>query len=123
MNNSFKTGTNKKKAISHIFSSRHTRSRDPDQTFLLQAESGSAHNINADPQPIKKSDQGFPRPKNASMPHDKIYTGKKEAGRKNNIIKTVLGIRNLMFLELLDPDPLVRCTDPAPDPSLFSHKC
>ncbi len=79
-----KTGTHKTKTISHIFSSRHTRSRDPDQTFLLQAESGYAQNINADPQPLKKSDQGFTRPKNASMPPDKIYMGKKEVRRKKN---------------------------------------
>ncbi len=33
-----------------------------------------------------------------------------------------LGIRNRirMFLDLLDPDPLVRSTDPDPDPSLMS---
>jgi hypothetical protein len=27
-----------------------------------------------------------------------------------------------MFLALPDPDPLVSCTDPAPDPPLFSCK-
>jgi hypothetical protein len=45
------------------------------------------------------------------------------------VLVTVLGIRSLirirrtrMFLNLLDPDPLVRDTDPDPasDPSLFS---
>jgi hypothetical protein len=30
-----------------------------------------------------------------------------------------LGIRIRMFLGLLDPNPLVRGTDPAPDPYLF----
>ncbi len=32
----------------------------------------------------------------------------------------VLGIRIRMFLGLQDPYPLVRGTDPAPDPSLFA---
>jgi hypothetical protein len=45
-----------------------------------------------------------------------------EEGRDKNS-KAVLGIRMRrirMFLGLLDPDPLVRGTDPDPDPSLFS---
>jgi hypothetical protein len=35
-------------------------------------------------------------------------------------LKPVLRIRIRMFLGLLDPDPLVRGTDPDPDPSHFS---
>ncbi len=38
------------------------------------------------------------------------------ARTKYDVFKAVLGI--LMFLGL--PDPLVRCMDPDPDPSLFS---
>ncbi len=34
--------------------------------------------------------------------------------------KVVLGIRIRMFLGLPEPDPLVRGTDPDPDPSIFS---
>jgi hypothetical protein len=37
-----------------------------------------------------------------------------------NTFWSVLGIRIRMFLDLQDPDPVVRYTDPAPDPSLFS---
>jgi hypothetical protein len=42
----------------------------------------------------------------------------KNIGRNDS----VLGIRNRIFLGLLDPDPLVRGTypNPAPDPSIFS---
>ncbi len=36
--------------------------------------------------------------------------------------KSVLGIRLRMFLGLLDPDPLVRGTDPAPNPSIIKQK-
>jgi hypothetical protein len=41
---------------------------------------------------------------------------------KNQVFLPVLGIRIRrirMVLDLQDPDPLVRDTDPAPDPSLF----
>ena len=40
--------------------------------------------------------------------------------REGVALLAVLGIRIRMFLGLSDPDPLVRGTDPAPDPSLFS---
>jgi hypothetical protein len=40
--------------------------------------------------------------------------------RKIPYFLTVLGIRIRMFLGLLDTDPLVRGTDPDPDPSLFA---
>jgi hypothetical protein len=39
---------------------------------------------------------------------------------RNTGLKAVLRIR--MFLDLLDPDPLVRSTDPDPDPSIIKHK-
>jgi hypothetical protein len=47
--------------------------------------------------------------------------------KKEGILKTELRIRirrNPMFLGLLDPDPLVRGTDPAPapDPSTIKQK-
>jgi hypothetical protein len=37
---------------------------------------------------------------------------------ERNIIKAVLRIRSRMFLGLLDPDLLVRGTDPDPAPSI-----
>jgi hypothetical protein len=39
-----------------------------------------------------------------------------------NTFWPVLRIRIRMFLDLQDPDPLVRCTDPALDPSPFLIK-
>jgi hypothetical protein len=49
--------------------------------------------------------------------------GSSVRGFRNLLLKSVLGIRSgtgiRMFLGLLDPDPLVRGTDPDPDLSLF----
>jgi hypothetical protein len=43
---------------------------------------------------------------------------------KGTLLKAVLQIRLRirMFLGMLDPDPLVRQTDPAPDPSIIKQK-
>ncbi len=41
---------------------------------------------------------------------------------KTFMLHTVLRIRIHMFLGLSDPDPLVRCMDPDPDPSIIMQK-
>jgi hypothetical protein len=45
--------------------------------------------------------------------------------RQYYLLESVFRIRirwNRMFLGLSDPDPLVRGTDPDPDPSIINHK-
>jgi hypothetical protein len=47
-----------------------------------------------------------------------------EKDKKKTLIPSLpmLGIRICLFLDLSDPDPLVRGTDPAPDPSIVKQK-
>jgi hypothetical protein len=48
---------------------------------------------------------------------ENIHLGK--ANVKKSVLRIRIRSRVLMFLRLLDPDPLVRGTDPAPEPSII----
>ncbi len=47
---------------------------------------------------------------------------KEQVLNKMDIAKPLSGIQTHMFLLLLDPDPLVRGTDPDPDSSIIKQK-
>jgi hypothetical protein len=48
-------------------------------------------------------------------------TGLQES-KDGNFLEAVLWIRIRMFVDLVDPDPLVRCTTPAPNHYVIKQK-